>query len=123
MYFELPERPERLTGAPAVPLEIDCATLADYRSQGQPHRVLDVREAWETAICGFDESLKVPMVQIAGRAAELPRDGTLVVLCHHGRRSLQVANWLRGQGFTGATSLSGGIDAWATEFDPEMARY
>ena len=99
MYFELPERPERLTGAAAVPLEIDCATLADYRSQGQPHRVLDVREAWETAICGFDESLKVPMIQITGCAAELPRDGTLVVLCHHGRRSLQSQPGCAGKDF------------------------
>ena len=63
------------------------------------------------------------MTQIPGRLAELPRDGTLVVLCHHGQRSLQVATWLRGQGFGGATSLSGGIDAWAGGFDPEMARY
>ncbi len=46
-----------------------------------------------------------------------------MVLCHHGQRSLQVAAWLRGQGFDGATSLSGGIDAWAREFDSEMARY
>jgi rhodanese-related sulfurtransferase len=108
---------------PAVPLEIDCATLADFRSQGRPHRMLDVREAWETAICGFDESLKIPMTQVPARLAELPCDGTLVVLCHHGHRSLRAAAWLREQGFGGATSLSGGLEAWATEFDPEMARY
>ncbi len=47
----------------------------------------------------------------------------MMVLCHHGQRSLQVATWLRGQGFGGATSLSGGIEAWASGFDPEMARY
>ncbi len=46
-----------------------------------------------------------------------------MVLCHHGHRSLQVAAWLRGQGFGGATSLSGGFEAWASEFGPEMARY
>ena len=97
--------------------------LADYRSQGRPHRVLDVREAWETALCAFDESLRIPMTQIPGRVAELPRDGTLVVLCHHGHRSLQVAAWLRERGFGGATSLSGGIEAWASGFDPRMAHY
>ncbi len=112
-----------MTETPAVPLEIDCAALADFRSEGQPHRVLDVRESWEIAICAFDEGLRIPMTQIPGRMAELPRDGTLVVLCHHGHRSLQVAAWLRGQGFGGATSLSGGIEAWANGFAPEMARY
>jgi rhodanese-related sulfurtransferase len=45
-----------------------------------------------------------------------------VVAGHHGRRGLQVTAWLRGQGFGGATSLSGGIEAWASGFDPEMAR-
>ena len=112
-----------MTETPAVPVEIDCATLADYRSEGQPHRVLDVREPWEIEICAFDDGLKIPMNQIPGRLAELPRDGTLVVVCHHGQRSFQVVTWLRGQGFDGATSLSGGIDAWAGEFDPKMARY
>ena len=112
-----------MTETPAPPLEIDCATLADYRSAGRPHRVLDVREPWEIEICAFDEDLRIPMSQIPGRLDELSRDGALVVLCHHGQRSYQVAAWLRGQGFDGAVSLSGGIDAWAREFDPEMARY
>ena len=67
---------------PAVPLEIDCATVADYRSAGQPHRVLDVREAWEIEICAFDQALNIPMTQIPERLAELPRDETLVILCH-----------------------------------------
>ncbi len=47
----------------------------------------------------------------------------MVVVCHHGQRSLQVALWLRGQGFAWATSLAGGIDAWAAAQAPEMARY
>ena len=106
-----------------VPLEIDCITLADYRSQRQAHRVLDVREAWETAICALGSCQSIPMAQIPARLAELSPDGTLVILCHHGHRSLQVATWLREQGFSGATSLSGGIDAWATRIDPQMARY
>ena len=108
---------------PEIPLEIDCATLADYRSRGQPHRLLDVREDWETAICGFDESLRIPMTQVPERLSELPRDGILVVLCHHGQRSLRTAAWLREQGIDGATSLRGGIETWATGFDPAMARY
>ncbi len=70
-----------MTETPGVPVEIDCATLADYRPQGRPHRVLDVREAWEIAICAFNEDIRIPMTQIPGRMAELPRDRTLVVLC------------------------------------------
>ena len=112
-----------MTETEAVPLEIDCAALADYRSRGQAHRVLDVRETWETEICALDPCQIIPMTQIPARLAELSPDGTLVILCHHGLRSLQVATWLREQGYPGATSLSGGIEAWATEIDPQMARY
>ncbi len=71
-----------MTETATLPLEIDCAPLAHYRSQGQLHRVLDVREAWEIAICAFDKDLRIPMTQIPGRLTELPRDGTFVVLCH-----------------------------------------
>ena len=71
-----------MTDTPAPPIEINCATLSDYRSAGRAHRVFDVREAWEIEICAFDDDLKIPMTQIPGRLTELPRDGVLVVLCH-----------------------------------------
>jgi rhodanese-related sulfurtransferase len=51
------------------------------------------------------------------------RDRRIVVHCHHGGRSLRVANWLRGQGFEQAQSMAGGIDAWSTEIDPAVPRY
>jgi rhodanese-related sulfurtransferase len=38
-------------------------------------------------------------------------------------RSLNVANWLRNQGFEKAQSLRGGIDAWSRDVDPAMSRY
>jgi rhodanese-related sulfurtransferase len=38
-------------------------------------------------------------------------------------RSLNVANWLRNQGFEQAQSLRGGIDAWARDVDSGVARY
>jgi len=47
----------------------------------------------------------------------------IVVLCHHGQRSLSVAMWLRGQGFERAQSLAGGIDAWSRVIDPSVPRY
>jgi rhodanese-related sulfurtransferase len=31
--------------------------------------------------------------------------------------------WLRNQGFTRAASMTGGIDQWATDIDPTIARY
>ena len=47
----------------------------------------------------------------------------IVAYCHHGVRSRQVANWLRGQGFTQVQSLAGGIDRWTLEIDATLPRY
>ena len=50
-------------------------------------------------------------------------DAPIVVLCHHGARSLSVTMWLRNQGFDQAQSLAGGIDAWSRTIDPTIPRY
>jgi rhodanese-related sulfurtransferase len=59
------------------------------------------------------------------RLAELEpqRARRIVVHCHHGGRSLRAAKWLRGNGFSQAQSLAGGIDAWAEQIDPSLPRY
>jgi len=65
------------------------------------------------------------MSQLKTRAAELEpyRDHQLVIHCHHGGRSLQVANWLRKQGYANAQSMAGGIDQWSLEINPSLPRY
>lgn len=107
----------------AAPLEIDVATLADWRAAGRPHAVLDVREPWEVAVAPFPGARALPMRELPARVAELPRDAPLVVLCHHGSRSLSVTYWLRAQGFAEAINLRGGIDAWSSQIDASVPVY
>jgi len=86
--------------------------------------LLDVREPWEFQTASLADSLLMPMGDVTSRAhAELDPDAHIVVLCHHGQRSLSVAMWLRGQGFERAQSLAGGIDAWSRSIDPTVPRY
>lgn len=85
--------------------------------------VLDVREPQEIAIARFPGALEIPMGEITGRVAEVPRDVDVVVLCHHGMRSAQVAGFLARQGYDRLANLSGGIDAWSLEVDPQVPRY
>ncbi len=86
--------------------------------------LLDVRELWEITSVGFPGAHSMPMGEVPARAHnELDPDGRIVVICHHGVRSLNVANWLRNQGFEQAQSLRGGIDAWARDVDSGVARY
>ncbi len=86
--------------------------------------LLDVREPWEFQIAHLDGSISMPMGDVPSRAnAELDPDRRIIAICHHGVRSLNVAAWLRNQGFEQAQSLAGGIDSWASQVDPAMPRY
>jgi rhodanese-related sulfurtransferase len=105
-----------------LPLEIEPATLADWRAAGLAPVIVDVRETWELAICGFADALHLPLGQLAGREGELPADRPLVVVCHSGRRSLLATRHLRAEGLS-VTNLRGGVEAYALAIDPAMARY
>lgn len=92
-------------------------------TQGIQLLILDVREPWEYQICALPGSTHIPMGQIATRVGELPRDGDIVVVCHHGNRSQRVAEFLGWQGYARVYNLSGGVDAWAREIDLAMPVY
>ena len=85
--------------------------------------VLDVREPWERNSCALPEAVTIPMREVPARAAELPKDANIVVVCHHGIRSQQVALYLERVGFDKLNNVVGGIDAWAREIDPKMQTY
>jgi rhodanese-related sulfurtransferase len=93
---------------------------------GEPERkplLLDVREPWEIDICGIAGSLPIAMGEIPVRLSELPTDREIVVICHHGARSYQVASYLMGMGIGQVANLDGGIDAWARQVDATMSTY
>ncbi len=94
--------------------------------------MLDVREPWEcqaASVLGAQtfpkgmRLLQIPMHELQARRREIPNDEPVAVLCHHGTRSLHVAQWLAGNGFDDVANVQGGIDAWARDFDPSIAIY
>lgn len=85
--------------------------------------LLDVREPWEYEICHIDGSMNLRMINIPSSIGELDPESETVVICHHGIRSMQVANYLADQGFNKVTSLEGGVDAWAKSIDQTMPQY
>jgi rhodanese-related sulfurtransferase len=88
-----------------------------------PPVLLDVREPWEYELCQLAGSLLMPMQLLPSRLAELDVASAVVVICHHGMRSMQVAMFLEGRGFGSIYNLAGGIDAWAQDVDPDMRKY
>jgi rhodanese-related sulfurtransferase len=106
-----------------LPYEISSAEAAQILSE-KGARLVDVREPWEFATARIDGSQLIPLGEVPTRAQkELDIDERLIVVCHHGVRSLNATAWLRRQGFEKAQSLRGGIDAWSTEVDPNVPRY
>ncbi|RRA47214.1 rhodanese-like domain-containing protein [Acidipila sp. EB88] len=109
-----------------LPYEIEPEALAALRqdTRATPFTVIDVREPWEVEVAALHGSVNVPMGDIPSRAhSEFDPDQRIIAVCHHGVRSLNVAVWLRNQGFEQAQSLAGGIDAWSSRVDPAVSRY
>lgn len=85
--------------------------------------LLDVREPWEHQSACIRNSTLMPMGEVVARVAELDPQSEIVVICHHGARSLQVAVFLERQGFCNVYNLTGGVDAWARTVDTSMPLY
>jgi rhodanese-related sulfurtransferase len=52
--------------------------------------LLDVREPWEFQTCRIPDSMLVPMRELPARLGEIDPAAAVVVICHHGARSLRV---------------------------------
>ena len=74
--------------------------------------VLDVREAGEVAAGAMENSIRIPLGQLAGRTSELNPNKLLVVHCKGGYRSSIATSILRRAGFHDIANLTGGFDAW-----------
>jgi rhodanese-related sulfurtransferase len=92
--------------------------------QGEKFTLIDVREPWEFETASMVGAKLIPMGDIPVRAhQELDPEDHIVVVCHHGVRSMNVTAWLRQQGFEKSQSMRGGIDAWARQVDGNVPVY
>src|SRR4051812_38494747 len=112
--------------------QIKPASLAAWLADSARSKplLLHVREPWEFETCRIEGSRLVPMGEIPARAGELAERlresgsaAEVVVICHHGGRSMQVAMFLEKQGFKRVHNLVGGIDAWSRTVDPAVPLY
>ena len=104
-------------------IEIQPEDLSSLISGEASVQLVDVREEWERQVCALPGSIELPMSALPDGLDKVAADEPAVIICHHGTRSLQVALWLRDNGFAEVVSLSGGLDAWARRIDPAMPRY
>lgn len=103
-----------------TPTEL-AAWLADEQ---RPRPVLlDVREPWEYEMGHIDGAQLMPMHTVPVRLSELDTESSVVCICHHGGRSMQVAMFLQSRGYTTIYNLSGGMDVWSQQVDSSIRRY
>jgi rhodanese-related sulfurtransferase len=94
-----------------------------HYANGDDVVLLDVREHDELELAAVAGALHIPMREIPARLADLDPNKPLVVMCHSGRRSHRVAEYLLANSFLTVFNLSGGIDAWSTQLDSHVPRY
>ena len=99
--------------------------LADWLEDAtrNPPVLLDVREAWEVETAALPGVLHIPMHDVPARLQELDSEAEIVCVCHHGMRSMQVAQFLEHHGCSRVFNLSGGMDAVSRSVYPHIPVY
>lgn len=104
--------------------EITAEEVKAKLDAGHSFTLLDVREPWEFETARIQGAQLMPMGDVPSRAhQELDPEDHIVVVCHHGVRSMNVTAWLRQQGFEKAQSMRGGMDAWSRRVDQKVPAY
>lgn len=104
---------------------VELKAMLDADAEGLV--LVDVRNPPEAEVCRIPAAQLIPLGSIESGEAitqlrELAHGGRLYVHCKAGGRSARAAALLAEQGIA-AINVAGGIDAWADQVDPTMARY
>ncbi len=97
--------------------EVDIATFAERHAEGVA--VIDVREPDEYTGGHVPDALPIPLGEVADRAAEVPTDRTVYLVCAKGGRSMQAAEHLAGLG-RDVVNVGGGTTAWIDAGHPTV---
>lgn len=108
-----------------LPVEISVVETRELIDSGKSLLLIDCRETDEVATCAIEGAVHIPMREIPERISEIEAidPERLVIHCHHGGRSLNVTAWLRENSFPQAQNMTGGIEQWSLQIDPEVPRY
>jgi rhodanese-related sulfurtransferase len=92
--------------------ELDVEQLKHQLDAGENVFLLDVRTPPELVEHGsIAGSVNIPIDDLEGRIAEVPKDRPLVVYCMRGGRASRASELLAENGYTGVIKY-GGITAW-----------
>eukprot|EP00240_Pyramimonas_obovata_P013173 CAMPEP_0118929944 /NCGR_PEP_ID=MMETSP1169-20130426/6794_1 /TAXON_ID=36882 /ORGANISM="Pyramimonas obovata, Strain CCMP722" /LENGTH=234 /DNA_ID=CAMNT_0006872221 /DNA_START=187 /DNA_END=891 /DNA_ORIENTATION=- len=91
------------------------------------HQFVDVREPFEMEIASLPHFKLFPLSAFNEWAPMVTQTldvtKSTLVLCHHGVRSMQAADFLVSQGFQDVKNVTGGIDRYSKECDETVPKY
>lgn len=102
--------------------KISVKAFKQLQESGADYELLDVREAFEYAICHLNGKL-IPLGELPLRYHELDKNRHIIIHCKVGGRSHSAARFLMEKGFTQVSNLAGGTDAWREEIDSTLQQY
>ena len=105
------------------PLEISVTDAHKQLSSAQPPILIDVREPDEHAHCCVAQARLIPLADIPNQLASIPTDHPVLIICHHGGRSMRATQFLRSKGYPLASNIKGGIEQWSLKVDTQIPRY
>jgi rhodanese-related sulfurtransferase len=97
--------------------------VAERLRAGDQVPLIDVRSREEWDAVHIDGATFFTQELMQEMMSEWPKDREIIFVCHHGVRSLDAASYFAGHGFEHVRSMTGGIDAWSVEVDPDLPRY
>lgn len=103
-------------------LQVEPRQVKAWLDAGEDFSFIDVRGPEEIQIVRIAQAEPLDFDD-PGRYMSLPHERRIVFHCKSGQRSLDVAAYFKGHGFTQVFSLRGGIDAWTDQVEPSLARY
>lgn len=104
-------------------IQISVNEVSERVARGDKLLLVDVREQWEYDLCKISGATLIPLGTIPANLNTFLDAEEVICYCHHGMRSLDAAAWLRQQGVETAKSMTGGIERWSVEIDPNVPRY
>ena len=103
-------------------MQVEPTQVKEWLDKGETFRFIDVRMPQELELARLPQAEPLDFTD-QGQYMELPRDTKIVFTCKSGMRSLDVAAYFAGQGFTQIFSLRGGLDGWRQEVDSSIPTY
>ncbi len=112
----------QLAGETDANSQVEVAQVKAWLDAGEDFSFIDVRPPEEAALAHIEAAEQLDFSD-SGKYMSLPKDRRIVFHCRSGVRSLDVASYFIGHGFTNVWSMRGGILAWSQEIDPSIPQY